>query len=124
MSRLIPQWCERHGLPASDQALQGPRTVAVDNVRLRMTGLPAQIVLIESRLASLPLEELAQEKMLDHALRWAAAHMREAVGGLVVDASAAALWLQATVPAQASLDIFDETVERLVNEVEQWRKVL
>ncbi len=124
MSRLITQWCERHRLPGGAPADGAPRAVTVDRLRLRLSPLAGDGVLVEARLASLPLAGPEQERLLDQALRHAAPRLPQARGALVVDASASALWLQGAVAGAAGVDGIDDVVEALVNEVEQWRKVL
>lgn len=124
MTNLILQWRVRHGLAADPAPALGYQPATVDSVRLRFSELPSGEVLVESRLAPLPQAPAERDRMLEKAMKVSAAKLPLTVGGLTVDPDGAALWLQATMSGQADLAQFDQTVEQLVNEVEQWRKVL
>lgn len=122
---LIEHWAERQGIPADAYAAGGTRlAVTFDTVRVHLVDLRGRAVLVEARIADLPVAPAARATVIEKALKVAAARLRASAVSLTTDDADSALWLQRRIPADAGPELLTSAVEDLVNEVELWRKVI
>lgn len=122
---LIPQWIQSLNLPDADQPLGQDRwSVTFDQVRVHLMALHDDQVLLQARITDVPSSPSESEKLLTRALQTASARMRETDVGLCADEDGSALWLQVRLPARSATHQLNQAVERVVQEVELWRRVL
>lgn len=126
---LIPQWIQSLNLPLpADSAAQlqgqGRWSVTFDQVRVHLLALHDDQVLVQARVTDVPSTPSESEKLMTRALQTASARMRETDVGLCADADGSALWLQVRLPTRSASHQLHQAVERLVQEVELWRRVL
>lgn len=124
-STLIRHWADQQGIPADAHAPGGGRlAVTYDTVRVHVADLRGRAVLVEARVADLPVVATARGQTVEKAMKTAAARIRTSAVSLTTDDAASALWLQTHVAADADPESLTSAVEDLVNEVELWRKVI
>ncbi len=126
---LIPQWIQGLNLPQPADSAELPQhqgrwSVTFDQVRVHLLALHDDQVLLQARIIDLPSNPRESEKLLTRALQTASARMRETDVGLCADADGSALWLQVRLPSRSASHQLNQAVERLVQEVELWRRVL
>lgn len=124
MSTVITHWCKQRGLAAADNPQASHRAVVVDNVRVCLGELPSGALVVESKIAVLPLADRERDALVDKASRLAVGRICHSRARLVADAGATALWLQVVLPGTSGDEQLSLAVEDLVNEVERWRKVM
>jgi Tir chaperone protein (CesT) family len=126
---LIPQWIQSLNLPLPVDGTgqpqdQGRWSVTFDQVRVHLLALHDDQVLLQARIIDVPSIASESEKLLTRALQTASARMRETDVGLCADPDGSALWLQVRLPKRSATHQLHQAVQRLVQEVELWRRVL
>lgn len=121
---LLSTWAEQQGIPAAAFTDAGRLAVTFDTVRVHLADVRGRSVLVEARIADLPVAPVPRATVVEKALKTAAARLRASAVSLTTDEAAGALWLQRHVAADADTESLTSAVEDLVNEVELWRKVI
>jgi hypothetical protein len=123
-SQLIRAWALEQGLEPPGPGAESHLTVTLDRVRLHLIAASPDKVLIETRVADLPLPPLERDRLIERALTLATARLRDGVGGLASRDDGQSLWLQAELGPQAGLLALSESVEQMANEADLWRGAL
>lgn len=121
---LLSTWAEQQGIPAAAFTDAGRLAVTFDTVRVHLADVRGRSVLVEARIADLPVAPVPRATVVEKALKLAAGRMRDSAVALTVDETDSALWLQRRLAPDADPESLTSAVEDLVNEVELWRKVI
>ncbi len=118
---VIDLWAADQGLTLDTRGARRQVSLTVDQVRLHIREQASGHVLMQARVADIPLAERPREDMLSHALGVASGRLHGSACVLATDLDAGSLQLQLQVPPGTDVSALDKAIEHLVNEVEVWR---
>lgn len=121
---LINDWAQFAGINLGPIGAARSVDVTFDRVRLRMFELPSRSILLESRIADLPLSAPEVDRMVQRAMSAATGRMRDSPVVLCANEDASALVLQLQVAPGIDVPALNAAIEHLVNEVDVWRALL
>lgn len=121
---LITEWAELEGLRLDTAGPSRRLAVTFDRVRVHLFETPGQGVLVESRIADIPLNLSERDRLIQRAMVTSTGRLRDSAVTLCADKDACALLLQVQVPAGSDVRAMSSAVQNLVNEVDLWRTQL
>lgn len=121
---LINEWAEFEGLTVASSGPSRRLAVTFDRVRVHLVETPGQGVLVESRIADIPLNLGERDRLIQRAMTTSTARLRDSAVTLCADKDACCLLLQVQVPSGSDVRAMSSAVQNLVNEVDLWRTQL
>ena len=121
---LIADWARYAGLDLKSAGAARQINVTFDRVRVQLLELPSQGILLESRIADLPMSASEVDRVVQRALAASTGRMRDSPVVLCANDDASALLLQLQVSPGADVLALNAAIEKLVNEVDVWRALL
>lgn len=121
---LISEWAESEGLQTGVTGPARRLAVTFDRVRVHLLELPSKGILVESRIADIPLNPSDRDRLIQRAMSTSTGRLRDSAVTLCADKEASSLLLQIQVPPGSDVRTMTAAVQSLVNEVDLWRAVL